>query len=236
MRCGRDDLGADAIPLDGLDDGVDPHLARGAAGDLLGEFAGEVDELLDEQGSPAGVFGERGEPVVGLGRGRHHPHALAVVAAARRLHDSAPAVGIEEELELVRRGHGRPVGLRHPELLQTRAHDELVLREAQRVRPRVHRDARVDEGDEHRLRHVLVVEGDDVHLPRERQHRGEVAVIAHGRCGEGCRHPRLLGEHLHLDAELHRRSDHHPGQLSSADHSDTQRHGAPSLASIIPSS
>ena len=69
--CGRrrDDLGADAAALHGLDDGVGAHLARRAPRDLLGELAREVDELLDEQRAAARVFGERREPVVGLGRG-----------------------------------------------------------------------------------------------------------------------------------------------------------------------
>ena len=49
--------------LHGLDDGPGRHLARGTAGDELGELAAEVDELLDEEGAAAAVLGDRGEPV-----------------------------------------------------------------------------------------------------------------------------------------------------------------------------
>src|SRR5690349_23766821 len=52
-----------------------------------------------------------------------------LVAAARRLHDGAAAVVVDERLQLVGVRDGRPVGLRHPELLQTCAHQQLVLRE-----------------------------------------------------------------------------------------------------------
>ena len=38
-------------------------------------------------------------------------------------------------------GHGRPLGLRHPELLQPRAHVELVLRESEGTRSGPHGDA-----------------------------------------------------------------------------------------------
>ena len=103
VRGGRDDLGAHAAALHGLDDRVGAHLAGRATGDLLGELAREVDELLDQERAAARVFGERREPVVGLGRGGDDAHALAVVAAARRLDDRAPAVGVEEGLQLRRR-------------------------------------------------------------------------------------------------------------------------------------
>ena len=103
MRGRRDDLGAHTAALHGLDDRVGTHLARRATGDLLCELAREVDELLDQERAAARVFGERREPVVGLGRGGDDADALAVVAAARRLDDRAPAMGVEEGLQLRRR-------------------------------------------------------------------------------------------------------------------------------------
>ena len=83
VRRGRDDLGAHPVALHRLDDGVGDGLARGPPRDLLCELAREVDELLHEKRTAPRVFGERGEPVVGLGRGGDDPHTLAVVAAAR---------------------------------------------------------------------------------------------------------------------------------------------------------
>ena len=103
VRGGRDHLGAHAAALHGLHDRVRTHLAGRAPGDLLRELAREVDELFGEEGAAARVLGERGEPVVRLGRGGDDADALAVVAAARRLDDGAAAVGVEEGLQLRRR-------------------------------------------------------------------------------------------------------------------------------------
>ncbi len=227
--CRGDDLGAHAPALHGLDDGVGPHVARRSPRHLLGEFAREVDQLLDEQRPAAGVFGEGSEPVVGLRRRRHDAHALPVVPAARGLDHGPAAVRVEELLQLGRVGDGGPVGLRQAEVGHAGAHDELVLRDAEGLGAGVHGDAGVDEGGEHVLRNVLVVEGDDVDVARERQHRVGVAVVADGRGGERRRHALVLREHADLDAQLHGGRDHHPRQLSSTDHSDSQRHAAPSV-------
>ena len=104
------------------------------------------------------------------------------------------------------------------------------------IRAGPHRDARLDERGEHVLRHVLVVERDDVDVAREREHGRGVAVVADRRRGERRRHPLLLGEHAQLDAELDRRRDHHAGQLPAADDSDSQRHGLLPVACAHPSS
>jgi hypothetical protein len=98
----------------------------------------------------------------------------------------------------------------------------------------MHRDPLADEGRQHVLGHVLVVEGDDIDIAGEGEHGVSVAVIAdRGRRQRGG-HPLFLCEHSQLDPELDRRGDHHARQLSSADHSDSQRHAAPFVASIIP--
>ena len=141
-------------------------------------------------------------------------------------------MGVEEVLKLVRPGDGRPLGLRHPELLETRAHHELVLREPQRTGAGPDGDSGIDEGGEHVLRHVLVVEGDDVDVAREGEDGVGVAVVPDGGGREGCRHPLVFGEHAQLDSELDRGRDHHAGELTAADDSDTQRHGTPSLTEL----
>ena len=233
MRRRRDDLGAHAVFLHRLDHGIRAHLTRRPTRHLLRELAREVHELLDQERSAMGVFGERREPVIRFGGGRHDAHALAVVPAARCLHDGTAAVAVEELLQPLAAGHRRPVGLRHAELGQPRAHLDLVLRESQGVRPRVHGHAGVDEGTENVLRHVLVVEGDHVDFAREGQHGLRVAVVPDRGRGQLRRHPLGLGEHLQLDTQLHRGRDHHPRQLSATDHTDTQGHPAPSDRSIL---
>ena len=233
MRRRRDDLGAHAVFLHRLDHRRRAHLARRPTRHLLRELAREVHELLDQERSAVGVFGERREPVISFGGGRHDAHALAVVPAARRLHDGAAAMGVEESLQLVAAGHRGPVGLRHAELGQPRAHLDLVLRESQSVRTRTHGHAGIDESTENVLRHVLVVEGDHIDLAREGQHGLRVAVVPDRGHGELRRHPLGLGEHPQLDPQLHRGRDHHPRQLSATDHTDTQGHPAPSDRSIL---
>ena len=126
----------------------------------------------------------------------------------------------DEVVELVGRLDPRPVGHGQAELGEPLAHEQLVLREAQRVGPGMHGHARVDERAQHVLRHVLVVEGDDVDVAGEREHRVGVRVVADAVGGERRRHALGLGEHPQFDAELDRRGNHHPGQLPAADHSD----------------
>ena len=237
VRCGRDDLGAHAAALHGLDDRIDAHLSGGSAGDLLGQFAPEVDELLDQERSAARVFGQRGEPVVRLGRRRHDADALAVVSAAGSLDHGSTVVAIEEALEIIGAGHGRPLGLRHPELLQAGAHEELVLREAEGARSGSHGDAGLDERREHLLRNVLVVEREHVDAAGELEHGVGVSVVADRGGGQSRRHAVLLGEHAEIDPHLDGGRDHHARQLTTADDSDSQRHEHPSVApcpSIIP--
>ena len=69
---------------------------------------------------------------------------------------------------------------------------------------------------------MLVVEGDDVAVTGELEHRLEVGVVPHRRArhDERCRGGVALGEHRQLDAELDGRALHHAGQLSAADDAD----------------
>ncbi len=131
---------------------------------------------------------------------------------------------IEEVLQLGDAPHGSPVGLRHTEFGEPGSHDELVLRELQGIGARMHHDPVGDERSQDVLRNMLVVERHDVDVRRESAHGFEVAVVTDRGGRERGRHPLALGEHSQVETELHRRCDHHPGQLSSADHANTQRH------------
>ena len=90
----------------------------------------------------------------------------------------------------------------------------------QGVGPGPHGDPGVDERVQHVLRHVLVVEGDDVDLAGEGEHGLGVGVVADAVGGERRGHAVGLGEHPEFDAELDRRGNHHPGELPAADHTD----------------
>ena len=75
---------------------------------------------------------------------------------------------------------------------------------------------------EHGRRHVLVVEGDDVAVPREGAHRLEVGVLTDRRArhDEGRCRGVALGEDRQLDAQLDGGALHHAGELSAADDAD----------------
>ena len=185
---------------------------------------------------PRAVFGEREEPVVDAVRLGDDADALAVVAAARGLHDGTSTVGVEEVGEVVGGLDGGPVGNGKPELGQLGAHVQLVLRVEERIRPRVHRDAPGDEFAQDRRRDVLVVEGDDIDGLGEREDRVEVAVVADARGRELGGHARRLLEDLDRDPELDRGRDHHPRKLSAADHTNRVPNHSPVSPTRIPSS
>ena len=126
----------------------------------------------------------------------------------------------DEVVELPDRLDPGPVGHRQSELGEAFAHEQLVLREPKRLGPGMHRHAGIDEGVQHVLGNVLVIERDHVDVTRELQHRGGVGVVADLPRGERRRHALGLGEHSELDSELDRRGNHHPGELPAADHSD----------------
>ena len=124
--------------------------------------------LLEQQ---TGALGCRPlQPVGELTGIRHDLHALAVVAAARRLGDDRPAHGVAEGGDLGRGVGPRPPRARDAERGEPLAHRELVLGEAQRLRARVQLDPLGDEQVEHVVGHVLVVEGDDVAVLGEGVH------------------------------------------------------------------
>jgi hypothetical protein len=91
---GGEDLGADPVGLDGLDDRPRGRLPGGAAGDEHGQLAVEGHELLEED--PVGNGPEppvtlRIEPIGEVvDRQRTRTHPLAVVAAAGGLGDERP--------------------------------------------------------------------------------------------------------------------------------------------------
>ena len=164
------------------------------------------------------------EPVGDVARGAREPHALAVVAAVRSLHDCDAAVRGEEGVEFGGTRDGGPLGHREAELRQPGAHGELVLGVAQRIRSGSHRDTAVDQGAQHLLRHVLVVEGDHVRALGEGGDGREIPVVPHGCRGERSGGSLSLGEHPQLDAERNGWGDHHARELAATDDRDGRRH------------
>jgi hypothetical protein len=163
------------------------------------------------------------EPVVGAVGGPHDADPLAVVSAAGRLDHRGPAMGREEVAELGGVVHGGPCRDRRAERGQPLAHVQLVLGDGERRRAGVHRDAGLDQAGEHRLRHVLVIEGDHVDVAGEREDGRRIPVVTDRGRTDRRRAALDLGEHPQLDAERDRGGHHHARQLAAAD--DTDSHG-----------
>ena len=109
------------------------------------------------------------------------------------------------------------------------AHDELVLGVHERSRPGPDSGEGVPPDPlEDRRGHVLVVEGEDVHLLGEPAHGGLVVVASEPHPGGdgGGALGRIGGEHLQLEAQLDRGAKHHAGQLARAHHPDPADEGA----------
>ena len=137
-------------------------------------------------------------------------------------HPAAPAaVVVQDRGELVGVLHRCPVRDRQPELGEPGAHLQLVLSVEQGVGAGVHGDAARDQLAQDRRWDVLVVEGDHVHRLGEGEHGVQVAVVADAGRGEVSAHALRLLEHGDLDAQFDRRRDHHPGQLTAADHANS---------------
>lgn len=132
---------------------------------------------------------------------------------------------LEERGKLVAVVDAGPVGHRQAEFGEAFAHEELVLSDREGIRAGVDLHARVDERPEDVLRHVLVVEGDDVDGLRECEDRVGVAIVADLHCRELRGHALLLGEDPDVEPQVHRGRHHHPGELTSTDHSDANAHG-----------
>jgi hypothetical protein len=164
---------------------------------------------------------DRLEPVVGTLGGPYNAHPLAVVTAARRLHDGSAPVCSQEVTELTRVVDGRPGGHRRPQGAQHGTHVQLVLGDSERAGARADGDPGRDERGEYGLRHVLVIEGDHVDVRGERENRGRIPVVPDHRRGDRRRAVGDLGEHAQLDAELDRRGNHHACQLATADDADS---------------
>ena len=86
----------------------------------------------------------------------------------------------------------------------------------------MHHDPGIDQRGQHVRRHLLVVEGHDVALLREREDRLEVGVRAHRGRGDDQGRARVgrLGEHAQREPELGGRAGAHPGELPSPDDAD----------------
>ena len=72
------------------------------------------------------------------------------------------------------------------------------------------------------LRHVLMVEGDDVAASRERQQVLGRAIVAEHRVRAYLRRALIggSGQHPEPDAKSHRGGCGHPGELACSDHAD----------------
>ena len=79
--------------------------------------------------------------------------------------------------------------------------------------------ARGHEGREHVGGHMFVIERDDVTLGGEREHGGDVAVVADRGVPHDLRSRGILalGEHAQGEAEFRRRAGAHPRELAAAD-------------------
>ncbi len=105
---------------------------------------------------------------------------------------------------------------------QSLAHDPLVLRVHQRIRPRMDDDALRGQRSNVLTRHVLVVEGDDVAALGEAHERVEVGVVANHCVGrdEGRAVVGRGREHAQRLAQRDRGLMRHPGELAATHHAD----------------
>ena len=214
---GSDDLVADAVALDGLDDRVGHHVAGRAARDEDGEFLLDRDEGLDHQrhAPSAGIL----EQCFRFGAVAEDPDAAAVIAAALRLRDDRPPVIVREAEEV---GEVRGVsegGHRQARLGEAGALVQLVLRVHQRRGPRVDRDPLGEHSLERAEVHEFVVQGDGVHRPSEGEEGDGVVRSAEVHLGAdaGSTVVCVLGQEADVDAQGDRRLDHHAGQLTATD-------------------
>jgi len=161
-----------------------------------------------------------------------HPHALAVIAAARRLEHQRPAhLGAEgrERLDWIwRRRQIRPPRAWHAQRGEPHAHRRFVLREAQRARPRLHRDTVGGQRRDVFDGYVLVVEGHHVAASREGTQILERAEVTYDDVGRNER--RAVLRRVCQDSQRLAERDgglvRHTGQLAGADHADDRQSGA----------
>jgi len=216
IRCGGGHLGADAAALDRLDHGPGPDLPAGAPRHERGQFAPEGHERLG-QGFDAVVVVE---PVGRLGRGVDDAHALAVVAPLGALHHERPPHPLAEGGQFRLSGHLGPVRARHAERGQVPPHRDLVLGVHQRVGAGVHGHALALQSAQEGVRHVLVLEGQDLGAGRQRSDGPVVPRDADRRVRDhlGGGGIRRLDESPQPDAEPDGGLLHHPGELPPAHH------------------
>ena len=222
-----DHLVAHAVHLDGLHHGPRARLAGGTPGHHRGELPGKGDGLLCEQPRAVGRAGAAFEPLGGRSTGGglrtvHEEHSLAVVAAARGLEHHGPARALAEGHQVLGRVDLRPAGVRQAQPLHGLAHHELVLCVHERIRTGPHGHALGLEGAQVLGGHVLVVEGEDVHVRREAAQGLQIGVVTGGRTVHGGHGARVRG--LCEDPQLHSESGggggHHAGQLTAAHDAD----------------
>src|SRR5699024_7572553 len=221
----REHLGADAALLHGLHHGPHRGLARGPAGDEHGQFAGEVDLLLQQHLTARMVqpVGDRGGV---LGRVQYG-HSLAVVPAHRGLGHHRPAEFAACRGDPVHRGGRAPPRARHPEFAQPLPHDDLVLRVLQRTGAGLHVHPGVEELLQDLLGYVFVFEGEYIRAGGD---------LTHGRCVVGSPHHRSWyhlgrGPVVRLDQRLQANLQragwigHHAGELPASYHGYDWSHG-----------
>src|SRR5690606_31744879 len=93
-------------------------------------------------------------------------------------------------------------------------------RKLQRLGPGVHGEATALEFVQDRLRHVLMVERDDVNRLREGVDGVRIAVVADPVRRSRRAHPLRLREHTDAKPQVDRGGHHHAGQLPAADDAD----------------
>ena len=93
-------------------------------------------------------------------------------------------MGVDEHLQVFGRSYRRPLGDRCAQFGQHFAHPQLVLCRDQRVGYGMHGNRFGGHGPQHFLRHVFVIEGDDVDFAGELQHRFNVFVVTHRGRGQ----------------------------------------------------
>ncbi len=117
--------------------------------------------------------------------------------------------------------HRGPAWAVDAEVGEGAAHEQLVLGVGEGVRARVHLVPCVGERAQQVLRHVLVVEGEDVDLSRQPVQCLGVVVASGQGAGDRRRAVHGVGgEHPQMHAEGHCWGDEHPGQLAGADDAD----------------
>ncbi len=213
VRGGGKSLGADAVPLHGLGDRPDLHLAGGAAGDEHGQLAGEVDLFF---GHERGIGRKQlSDERLQLLRGRE-PHAMAVVAAAAgfEAHETVDKRG--EVPRILHRFDGGKARHWGAQLCHFLAHEQLVLRVEEGGRLGLDVEAVGDERLHVLGGNVLVLKGDCIRAFCGGGEHVEIVIVTENDvrdhlCGGLFRSG---GQHAQVDVELGGGRLHHACKLA----------------------